>query len=91
MKLKRLLLSLALALSLFTGIAFAVDKVDINTANQTQLETLNGVGASTAVAIIEYRTQHGAFASVDELVHVKGIGAKKLAKLTEHLTVSKPE
>ena len=91
MKLKKILLSLVMALSLFTGMAFAVDKVDLNTANQAQLEMLNGVGASTAAAIIEYREKHGAYDSVDELVQVKGIGAKKLAKLIGYIAVSKPE
>ena len=52
---------------------------------------LNGIGASTATAIIHYRDQHGAFHSVDELVNVKGIGEKKLAKLAEDLTASQPE
>ena len=91
MKLKTLLLSLIMAFSLFTGPAFAADKVDLNTANQTQLEMLNGIGASTAAAIIEYREKHGAYGSVDELVHVKGIGEKKLAKLADYLTATKPE
>jgi competence protein ComEA len=91
MKLKKILLSLVMALSLFTGMAFAADKVDLNTANQAQLEMLNGVGASTAAAIIEYREKHGAYDSVDELVQVKGIGAKKLAKLIGYIAVSKPE
>jgi competence protein ComEA len=90
MMLKKLLLSLCLALSLSTAV-LAVERVDINTATQSQLEMLNGIGASTATAIIHYRDQHGAFHSVDELVNVKGIGEKKLAKLAEDLTASQPE
>jgi len=78
MKLKQLLLSLGLALSLSTT-ALAIEKIDINTATQAQLEMLNGVGSSTAKAIIEYRSQNGTFSSVEELVNVKGIGDKKLA------------
>jgi competence protein ComEA len=92
MKLKKILLSLVMAFSLFTGMTFAADKVDLNTANQAQLEMLNGVGASTAAAIIDYREKHGAYDdSVDALVLVKGIGDKKLAKLIEYIEVSKPE
>lgn len=91
MKLKTILLSLVMAFSLFTGMTFAADKVDLNTANQAQLEMLKGVGASTAAAIIEYREKHGAYASVDALVLVKGIGDKKLAKLIEYIEVSKPK
>ena len=78
LKLKQLLLSLGLALSLSTT-ALAIEKIDINTATQAQLEMLNGVGSSTAKAIIEYRSQNGTFSSVEELVNVKGIVDKKLA------------
>lgn len=91
MKLKTILLSLVMAFSLFTGMTFAADKVDLNTASQAQLEMLNGVGASTAAAIIEYREKHGAYDSVDALVRVKGIGDKKLAKLIGYIEVSKPK
>ena len=49
---------------------------------------LNGVGPSTADAIIEYRDAHGKFKTVDELANVKGIGDKKLEKLSNDLTVS---
>ena len=71
MKLKKLLLSLGLAFSLSTA-ALATERVDINTATQAQLEMLNGVGSSTAAAIIQYRSQHGTFNSVEELVNVNG-------------------
>ena len=90
MMLKKLLLSLCLVLSLSTA-AFAVEKIDINTATQSQLETLNGVGASTTVAIIHYRDQHGTYKSVEDLVNVKGIGDKKLAKLSQYLTATQPK
>jgi len=90
MMLKKLLLSLCLAFSLSTA-ALAFEKVDINTASQAQLETLSGVGASTALAIIHYRDQHGAYKSVEDLVNVKGIGDKKLAKLNQYLTATQPK
>tara|TARA_R110002111_G_scaffold186906_2_gene252629 strand:- start:217 stop:489 length:273 start_codon:yes stop_codon:yes gene_type:complete len=90
MVLKNLLLSLLLALSLSAAV-FAGDKVDINTATQAQLEMLNGIGASTAAAIIDYREQHGAYQNIHELVNVKGIGEKKLAKLTNDLVVNTPK
>ena len=90
MKLKQLLLSLGLAFSLSTA-ALAMEKVDINTATQAQLEMLNGVGSSTAAAIIEYRSQNGRFGSVEELVNVKGIGDKKLAKLNQYLMATQPQ
>jgi competence protein ComEA len=91
MKLKRLFLSLCLALFLSTGMAFAADKINVNTATQEELQTLNGIGASTAAAIIDYRDQIGEFKSLNSLLEVKGIGEKKLAKLSEQLIVSDPE
>jgi len=55
--------------------------VNINSADATELETLPGVGPSTAQAIIDDRTQNGPFASTDDLMRVSGIGEKKFAKL----------
>ena len=88
MKLKKILLSLCVALFLSTGLAFAVDKINVNTASQEELQTLNGIGAATAIAIINHREQVGEFKKLDALLDVKGIGEKKLAKLADQLTVS---
>ena len=55
--------------------------VNINTADAATLAAeLKGVGAKTAAAIVAYRDQHGAFKSADDLVKVKGIGAKTVEK-----------
>lgn len=59
--------------------------LSLNSASEAELDTLPGVGPVTARAIIEYRTQMGGFQSVDELVNVKGIGEKKLAKMKPFL------
>lgn len=88
---KKLFLALALAVALSTGAAMAADKIDINTATKTELQSLNGIGAATADAIIEYRTQNGPFSSVSDLEKVNGIGQKKAEKLAESVTVSKAE
>jgi len=61
--------------------------VNLNTATLEQLDTLDGVGPATAQKIIEYRTQHGGFGTVDELDQVPGIGEKRLAALRPHVTV----
>jgi len=61
--------------------------VNINTADETTLETLNGVGPSLATAIIQYRTEHGPFTSVDQLDDVSGIGPATLEKLRPQVTV----
>lgn len=67
--------------------ATGVQKVNINTASEAELDTLPGVGPATARAIIEHRNKHGGFKSVDELLLVKGIGEKKLANLKPLCTV----
>jgi competence protein ComEA len=61
--------------------------VNINTADETTLETLNGVGPALATAIIQYRTEHGPFTSVDQLDDVSGIGPATLEKLRPQVTV----
>jgi len=76
----------AAALALST-LVFAADAVDINTADAQTLAALDGIGAAKAEAIIAYRQQHGPFASVDQLVDVKGIGDKTVERNRERLTV----
>jgi competence protein ComEA len=61
--------------------------VNINTASETDLETLDGVGPVTAAAIIQYRTQHGPFRSIEDLVDVSGIGPATLEQLRPFITV----
>lgn len=59
----------------------ASDRININTANAGQLETLPGIGPVYARRIIEYRTKNGPFTTVEELIQIKGIGKKRLEKL----------
>ncbi|HET7388544.1 MAG TPA: helix-hairpin-helix domain-containing protein [Nocardioidaceae bacterium] len=61
--------------------------VNINTADETMLETLPSVGPVTAAAIIKWRTTNGAFTSVDELLEVSGIGDATLAEIAPFVTV----
>jgi competence protein ComEA len=61
--------------------------VNINTATQEELESLSGVGPVTANAIIQYRTEHGPFRSVDDIVNVSGIGPVTLGDLRPFITV----
>jgi competence protein ComEA len=61
--------------------------VNINTADEPTLETLNGVGPVLAAAIIQYRTEHGPFTSVDQLDEVSGIGPATLEDLRSQVTV----
>lgn len=87
--LRQTLIAVFTALLLTVGSAFAADKINLNEASAEQLQTLDGVGPATASAIIEYRDANGGFERVDELKNVKGIGDKKLQKLSEYVTVSK--
>jgi competence protein ComEA len=88
---KKVLVSLLLAMVLSTGFAYAMDKVNLNTATSSELQALNGVGEATAAAIIQYREENGMFKSVEDLVNVKGIGSKKVEKFTDSVTISKSE
>lgn len=66
-----------------------VTKVNLNTADASTLQReLLGVGAVKAKAIVDYREEHGDFASVDELLEVKGIGMVTLEKNREKLGVN---
>jgi competence protein ComEA len=64
-----------------------VGLVDLNTADETALESLPEVGPVTAQAIIAWRTEHGAFTAVSQLLDVDGIGDATLAKLTPYVTI----
>ena len=61
--------------------------VNINTASAAELQTLSGIGPSMAQSIIDERTKNGAFASVDDLMRVSGIGEKNLAKIKDCICV----
>lgn len=65
-----------------------VAKVNLNTADAAMLEReLLGVGAVKAKAIVDYREANGPFASVDELLEVKGIGNATLEKNRDKLSI----
>lgn len=61
--------------------------VDLNTATLEQLDTLPGIGPVTGQSILDWRTDNGAFSSVDELLEVDGIGDATLADLRDLVTV----
>lgn len=62
--------------------------VNINTATQSELEAVKGVGPAKAKAIVQYRETNGKFKNVDELDNVKGFGKASVDKLREVLSVS---
>ena len=61
--------------------------ININSASETELEELPGVGPVTAAAIIDYRTQNGPFATIDDLIDVTGIGPSTLEQIRPFVTV----
>ncbi|MAZ65877.1 MAG: competence protein ComEA [Kangiellaceae bacterium] len=71
---------------LLSGGAFATETIiDINHASAEELTELNGIGEVKAQAIIKYRTEHGPFVSVEDIVNVNGIGQGTLAKIKEQI------
>ncbi|MHB1292057.1 MAG: ComEA family DNA-binding protein [Sulfuricella sp.] len=71
----------------FASAAFA-GQVNLNTANEVELEALKGVGPVKAKSIVDYRTKNGLFKSVDDLERVPGFGKKTVDKLRADLTVN---
>ncbi|MCI7393157.1 MAG: helix-hairpin-helix domain-containing protein [Lentihominibacter sp.] len=65
----------------------ASGKVNINTADSTTLQTLNGVGPATAEKIIDYRSDNGSFRRPEDLKNVSGIGDKTYEKLKDYITI----
>jgi competence protein ComEA len=61
--------------------------VNLNTADQKTLETLPGIGPEIAKRIIDYRTKHGGFASIEEIINVDRIGPKTFENIKDLITV----
>lgn len=66
-----------------TNIKTKQEKININTATEEELDTLPGIGPSTASKIIEYRTKNGKFKSIEEIKEVSGIGDAKYEKIKD--------
>ena len=63
------------------------NRVNINTADETQLTTLTGIGATRAQAIIAYREENGPFAAIEEIMNVQGIKEGTFAKIKDEIVV----
>lgn len=63
------------------------DLININTATVEQLDSLPGIGPTTAQKIVDYRTAHGPFTSIDKIMDVSGIGPATFEKLKNLITV----
>jgi competence protein ComEA len=71
-----------------TPAAKASGPLNLNTATVAQLETLPGIGKSTAERILEYREKSGGFKKIEDLMNVRGIGEKSFLKLKPLVMVS---
>lgn len=71
-----------------TAEQFKEHKVDINSADQSELETLPGVGPATALAIIKYREQHGPFEIIEDIMLIPGIKEARFRSLEDLITVN---
>lgn len=65
----------------------ASDLININTAKASELETLPGIGPTLAQRIIDYRTQHGPFQRIEDLMDVSGIGPSTFGQIQSLITV----
>lgn len=63
------------------------NKININKATQTELETIPGVGPSTALKIINYREENGNFSSVEDIKNVSGIGNAKYEQMKDYISI----
>ncbi|RME51147.1 MAG: helix-hairpin-helix domain-containing protein, partial [Deltaproteobacteria bacterium] len=61
-------------------------RIDLNRASARDLQILPGIGPGLARRIVAFRREHGPFASPEELLHVKGIGKKRLLRLQPLIT-----
>jgi competence protein ComEA len=65
------------------------EPVDLNTANAAELALLPGVGPTLALRIVDFRSVEGPFTSVEGLTEVRGVGARTVERLREHVTVGR--
>lgn len=63
------------------------DKININTADATELDKLPGIGPARAADIIDYRQSHGGFSSIEEIKNINGIGDKTFENMKDLITV----
>lgn len=61
--------------------------ININSATQTELETLPGIGSSTALKIIDYREKNGNFKTIEDIMNVTGIGEAKFQNIKDYICI----
>jgi competence protein ComEA len=68
-------------------VATTTELIDINTASIAELDTLPGIGPTTAQRIIDYRTQNGPFLNIEDIINVSGIGPASYERFKDLITV----
>ena len=63
--------------------------IDLNKATELELTKVRGIGPALAKRIVDFRKEHGPFGKVDDILKVRGVGEKSLAKLKPYLKVTK--
>lgn len=84
---KKILILISLCIPAF----LSAETININVADQETLMGINGVGEKLSQAIIDYREEHGAFESLEELADVRGIGPSVLEKNIDKLSIMETE
>ena len=64
-------------------------RLDLNSASESELTRLPGIGPAIAKRIVEFRQKHGPFKRVEDVLKVRGIGEKSFQKIRDRLTVGK--
>lgn len=72
----------------FAQTAHSGELININTADETELQKIRGIGPVIAGRIVEYRQSNGAFQTIDEIKKVRGIGNKTFEKMRDAITVN---
>lgn len=61
--------------------------VNLNTADETELQSISGIGPSKARAVVRYREEHGPFSDISEIMNVSGIGSSTYERIKDQITV----
>jgi len=85
---KKVIFTATLLASLFAAPAAFAEMVNINKADAATFDTLDGIGAKKAEAIVAYRTEHGEFKTLEDLKEVSGIGDKLFEKIKADVSLT---
>lgn len=85
---KKTLIAATLLACLSCAPAVFAEMININKADAATLDSLDGIGAKKAEAIVAYRTEHGEFKTLDELKEVSGIGEKLFDKIKADISLT---